>query len=236
MRPDFNRPASLAWPCPPEQDPDMQNPATFHGSRLSRARAAAGALSAACAFGLAGCAGSGALPPAQYDFGPAPAASAEAIGAARLKVLTVSAPDALDTRQIAYRLAYADAQRVATYRDSRWVAPPAQLLTERLRGALAEHETVLENGADSTGVPVLKVDLLAFEQVFDAPGRSHAEVAARATLSQDGRILAQRSLDARAPGATPDAAGGAQALAAASDALIGQLVAWSAAQQAVLKP
>lgn len=192
-------------------------------------------LGALSAFGLAGCAGPGAPPAAQYDLGPLPDVPA-ASGAPALKVRDVSAPDAFDTKQIAYRLAYANAQRVAAYRDSSWSAPPAQLLTARLCAAFANRGTVLENGMGDAGVPVLKVELTEFEQVFEAPGRSHAAVAVRATLSRDGQVAAQRTLTARAPAATPDAAGGAQALAAASDTLIGELAAWTETQRTALKP
>ncbi|OXH83642.1 ABC transporter, partial [Burkholderia multivorans] len=72
----------------------------------------------------------------RYDLGPATPVGSVGSGPA-LKVLDVSAPEAFDSDKFVYRLAYADAQRMAVYRDSRWIAPPAQLLTQRLRGALS---------------------------------------------------------------------------------------------------
>ena len=114
-------------------------------------------------------------------------------------MLDVAAPDALDSDKFAYRLAYVDAQHVAAYRDSRWTAPPAQLLTQRLRGALSSRGTVLE-GSDGVRAPTLKVDLNEFEQVFDGQSQSHGAVTARATLMLDGRCSASaRSLHARRP-------------------------------------
>ena len=78
---------------------------------------------------------------------------------------------------------------MAAYRDSRWTAPPAQLLTQRLRGALSSRGTVLEG---SDGVRARRsVDLNEFEQVFDGQSQSHGAVTARATLMLD-KVLGQR--------------------------------------------
>ncbi|WP_175976668.1 ABC-type transport auxiliary lipoprotein family protein [Burkholderia sp. BCC1047] len=197
---------------------------------LDRAlRPAAAALAVLTLVLAAGCAGNDAvLSNIRYDLGPASSVTTTGSGPA-LKVLDVAAPDALDSDKFAYRLAYADAQHVAVYRDSRWTAPPAQLLTQRLRGALSSRGTVLE-GADGVRAPTLKVDLSEFEQVFDGQSQSHGAVTARATLMQDGKVLGQRTFVARAPSSTPDAAGGARALAAASDELVSQIAAWVGVQ------
>lgn len=193
---------------------------------LGRAlRPAAAALAALTLALAAGCAGSSAaLSNFRYDLGPAASVATAGTGPA-LKVLDVGVPDALDSDKFVYRLAYADAQRTAVYRDSRWSAPPAQLLTQRLRGALSSRGAVLE-GTDGVRAPTLKVELDEFEQVFDGQAESHGAVTARATLMQDGKVLGQRTFIARAPSSTPDAAGGARALAMASDALIAQIAAW----------
>jgi cholesterol transport system auxiliary component len=55
-------------------------------------------------------------------------------------------------------------------------------------------------------------------------------VSVRATLTQQGRVVGQRSFAASAPAPSADASGGARALAAASDDVIAQLSAWLAAQ------
>ena len=81
--------------------------------------------------------------------------------------------------------------------------------------------------------PVLKVDLSEFEQVFDSQSQSHAAVTARATLTQNGKVIGQRTFIARAPSSSADAAGGAQALAAASDDLVAQIGAWLGVQALV---
>ena len=160
----------------------------------------------------------------RYDLGPVtPAASPGPLPP--FKVLDVGAPQTLDSDGLIYRLSYSDSQRTATYANSHWTMPPAQLLTQRLRAALSSHGTVL-TGADGVHAPVLKIDLEQFEQVFDGESESHGALTARATLMLDGKVLGQQTFEARAPASTADAAGGARALAAASDDFVSQLVVW----------
>jgi len=188
----------------------------------------------ACLAMLAGCASnSSATPDARYDLGAPPAASAAAAPAISptrpVKVLAVSAPRNLETDAFVYRLSYVDAQRTGSYSTSHWTMPPAQLLTQRLRDALSARGPVL-SGADPVRAPLLEIELTGFEQVFDAPEQSHGVVSVRATLTQQGRVLAQRAFAASASAPSADASGGARALAAASDDLIAQLRVWLDAQ------
>jgi len=215
-------------------------PHTFlRAMRLSRRaarplpRARSGFAGLALAAVLAGCASG---PPAavsniRYDLGELRPLG-NTMNMPPVKVLAVNAAKNLDTDAFVYRLKYADAQRTGIYSDSHWVTSPAELLTQRLRGALASRGPVL-TGADPVRAPMLQVDLTDFEQVFDAPEQSHGEVAARVTLSQHGQVIGQRTFVARAPSYTADAAGGARALAAASDDLIAQMAAWLGVQPLV---
>jgi cholesterol transport system auxiliary component len=193
------------------------------------------AFAAALAFAvtLAGCASQpDAMPNTRFDLGTPPVATASGSGQPMppVKVLAVSAPRNLESDAFAYRLSYVDAQRTGAYSSSHWTMPPAQLLTQRLRDALAARGPILSGADPVRAVPLLEVELTRFEQVFDAPRQSHGEVSVRATLTQDGRVVGQRSFVASAPAPTGDASGGARALAAASDDVIGQLGAWLAAQ------
>jgi cholesterol transport system auxiliary component len=192
------------------------------------------ALAVLLAFGglAAGCAGTSAvLSDIRYDFGPPnPAASAGNLPA--VKVLDVRAPEVLESDRLMYRLSYADAQQTSTYANSHWTMMPSQLLTQRLRGALSAHSTVL-TGADGVSAPVLRVDLSEFEQVFDSQSESHGEITARATLTRNSKVLGQRTFTARAPASSADAAGGARALATASDDLVAQIGVWLGAQALV---
>ncbi|AME23618.1 MAG: ABC-type transport auxiliary lipoprotein family protein [Pseudomonadota bacterium] len=196
-------------------------------------RARSGFIVFSLAAVLAGCASG---PPAavsniRYDLGD-PAPLGNTMPMPPVKVLAVSASKNLDTDAFLYRLKYADAQRIGRYSDSHWTMSPADLLTQRLRVALASRGPVL-TGSDPVRAPMLQVDLTDFEQVFDAPEKSHGEVSARVTLSQHGQVVSQRTFIARAPSYTPDAAGGARALAAASDDLIAQMAAWLGVQPLV---
>ena len=200
---------------------------------VSRFYPASAAFVMVLAFGmLAGCAGTpAALADIRYDLGPAPQPATSGPMPA-IKVLDVSAPETLASDKLIYRLSYADAQQTASYANSHWTMAPSQLLTQRLRNALSQRGTVL-TGADGVSAPVLKVDLNGFEQVFDSQTESHGAVTARATLTRGGKVLAQRTFIARAPASSADAAGGAQALAAASDDLVAQISAWLGVQALV---
>jgi len=202
-------------------------------SPLKRLYTAGAAGAVVLAFGmLAGCAGTpAALADIRYDFGPAPQPATSGPMPA-IKVLDVSAPETLASDKLIYRLSYADAQQTASYANSHWTMAPAQLLTQRLRNALSQRGTVL-TGGDGVRAPVLKVDLDEFEQIFDSRTESHGAVSARVTLTQGGKVLAQRTFIARAPASSSDASGGAQALAAASDDLVAQIAAWIGVQALV---
>ncbi len=188
---------------------------------------------AACALAavLSACAGNGTRQDVRYDLGPLPMPAANA-ALPPLKVLEVSAPPPLDNDGFVYRLA-SDPQRASRYADSRWTMSPARLFTLRLRTTLAARVTVL-TGGDSVPAPLLKVELDQFEQVFDSATESAGVLSARATLMQGGKVIGQRTFVARAPASTPDAAGGARALATASDDLIGQIAAWLGQQPRAL--
>ncbi|HSD59997.1 MAG TPA: ABC-type transport auxiliary lipoprotein family protein [Burkholderiales bacterium] len=181
---------------------------------------------------LAGCAlGAPPRPPqALYDFG-SPAAGNSPHIAVTLAVSRVAAPEWLESPTLQYRLAYQDALRYRGYAGSRWVASPAQLLTERLRQAVAQvGGRGAGRGTDAVKTDyLLRVELEEFCQVFDSPQASRGVVRARAGLVREGRVLvAQKIFAVEKPAATADAAGGAEALAGAADQLVSELVAWTA--------
>ena len=167
----------------------------------------------------------------QYDFGPDPAKGAAPQLRQPLLVYDVNAPAWLDSPLIYYRLAYQDAARPQAYADSRWVSSPAELFGGRVRGRLAASgKGGVIHPADGTRASyALRVELDEFNQVFDAPGKSRAVVRLRASVLGKNSLVAQRSFSAERPAATPDAEGGVRALIAASDEVLAQLVAWTAA-------
>ncbi|MEA3117595.1 MAG: cholesterol transport system auxiliary component, partial [Paraburkholderia sp.] len=155
----------------------------------------------------------------RYDFGPAKSSPTPAAPLEAVTFVDVRAPRALDSNAILYRLSYVDPRRTAVYAHSHWTMPPALLLTQRLRAALAERGAVLAGG-EAAASPLLTVDLEQFEQVFDSDGRSPGALTARATLMRGERMIAQRTFVARAPAQMPNAEGGVGALSEASDAFV----------------
>jgi cholesterol transport system auxiliary component len=194
------------------------------------------------AFSLAACSLGGEKkdPPATYDLG-APRSDAGAKKTLRHAVLVynIAAPSWLDGQAIIYRLNYQDAARQQTYSNSRWAAPPAALLAQRLRGRLAAaSEGGIINAADSARADfTLRVELDDFSQVFDSAATSRVVIVARASIINVAKrsLQAQRSFTFERPAATPNADGGVRALAAAGDDLIEAVVAWTAASLALDK-
>lgn len=206
------------------------------------------ALAAVLAASLAGCAGPDRpVRPVQYDFGPGLVAAQPAAGAAPastreapqplLQLAEIDAGATFDGTAVLYRLGYADANQLRPYAQARWVAPPAQLVRQRLREMLGRQRVVLNPGESATlargsgpAPRVLRLELEEFSQLFDAPARSAGVMRLRATLLESTpageRLLAQRSFTARHPAATADAPGGVRALAAATDAAVQEIEQW----------
>lgn len=192
-------------------------------------------------LGLTGCA----LPdkaarPMSYDFGPGPLTTPPSDRRAPLPPLVlaeVQAGPALGSPAMLYRLLYADAQQLQPYALARWSMPPAELLRQRLADTLGQRRALLGPGdgaSTSTGMTTLRLTLEEFSQLFDSPQQSRGLLRLRATLSQAGpggeQLLAQRSVIVQRPAPSADAAGGARALSAATDAAAEELVAWLAQQ------
>lgn len=173
-------------------------------------------LLSACAIGQR--AGRGEI--AVYDLGAAgspPATPAHAgVG------LEVRLPAWLDTQAMTYRLDYAEAQRIRAYAQSRWAAPPVLLLQQRLRQQLAL--------APGGGACTLRVELDDFGQHFDSPSSSRAVLRGEALLIARARTPLARHPVRVEVAAAADAAGGAIALAAASDRLAASLGDWLRSQ------
>jgi cholesterol transport system auxiliary component len=178
-----------------------------------------------------------------YDFGPGAAAAAGTAAqppAAALPTLALAEIESntrLDGTQILYRLGYADANELRPYGQSRWSLPPAQLMRQRLRDALAERRTVLGPEESATiartegKVPdTLRISLDEFSHYFESAGSSVGLVRLRATLIRGGsggdRVVGQRTFTVRRPAPSANAPGGVKALAAATDAAVAEVVQW----------
>ncbi|CAM8668781.1 COG3218 ABC-type uncharacterized transport system, auxiliary component [Comamonadaceae bacterium] len=193
---------------------------------------------------LAGCAAPRSSTALVYDFGPGAVAQAPANRMAPLPPLVlaeVQAPQALDNTAVLYRLNYSDAHVLQPYAQARWSMPPAQLLRQQLRAALSAQRAVLnahEGVQSPAGALVLRLELEEFSQIFDSPQASTGLLRLRATLSQPAPVgealVAQRVVLVNSPSASPDAAGGVRALAAAAAQAVEQLDQWVQQTQAAL--
>jgi len=133
--------------------------------------------------------------------------------------VSVQAPSWLDTTAMHYRLAYADASRRDSYSESRWVAPPGQLLESALNRRI---------GASlSMGCRVaLEVD--EWVQQFDSPQSSRTRLQVRAALlpAHGDGALARQVFNVDAPASSADASGGVKAASTTVTALAGELGGW----------
>lgn len=138
------------------------------------------------------------------------------------------APSALDSQRMLFRLAYANDQQPRAYAGSRWTMPPAQLFVQRLKTHLARSGASVVSASTGANVPLLRIEADDFTQVFASPTQSSAHVMLRAAVLHGRVLVAQKTFNRQMPAPTPDAAGGARALAAASDAIIADMTVWLA--------
>ena len=173
--------------------------------------------------------------PASYDLGPLPGyGSASPVLPVTVLLPQITAPSWLDGQGIVYRLAYDEPARVRTYGQSRWKAPPAALLTQRLRArfAVATQRGVVTDADGARADYLIHVDLEDFCQIFSAPDKSRVTVRARASVVnvRQHRLIAQRLFSLDLPAPSPDARGAVTAFAEAGDELIKELLDWTSDQ------
>lgn len=158
----------------------------------------------------------------RYDFGPAVAGAT--IWRLPLASIEVGAASWLATGAMHYRLSYAEPLRRLSYSESRWAAPPAELLENLLRRqhAAAQAETA---GAGCR----LQLTLNELEQGFDSVQNSQVRVDLQAVLlpAQGSDMLARRVFRLERPASSADARGGANATRAAVLALAEEIAAWT---------
>ena len=155
----------------------------------------------------------------RYDFG-------EPSGGAALRIpvtaLDVQAASWLAGPEMHFRLTYAEPLQRRSYGESRWAAPPAELLDSFVKRRLLF-------GPAETGSKGCRLQLLLgeFEQRFDDAQSSNMVLEVRAQLSamRSPDILARRAFLVRKPAAA-DARGGAGAAREAALALGDELAGW----------
>lgn len=156
---------------------------------------------------------------AVYVFGPP---TGEWRGGLPLEDVHVTAPSWLGSPAMQYRLRFDDAERRRGYTESRWAAPPAELLEQVLRRWMLARDA----GASGLGCR-LHVQLDELEQIFDAPESSRAVLAVRAVLKSRGDMqLARQSFILERTAPTADARGGLKAVSAAVQGLADEMNDW----------
>jgi len=164
-----------------------------------------------------------------YDFGSAaPTAPAPASATVPALVVTdATGSAALDNERMVYRLDYADPLQARSYANSRWSATPLQMITQRFKVRIAQAGTKVLSSTDaSNGVPILRVEVDDFTHGFDSLTRSQGRLVLRASLFQGHQLIDQKTFSRNTDAVTADAAGGARALAASTDAVAADIVAW----------
>jgi cholesterol transport system auxiliary component len=179
---------------------------------------------------LAGCAANQAQSNALYDFGaPSNPVAAGAVPLAALVVTDVTGPAALDNERMFYRLNYSNPLQARAYANSRWNATPLQMITQRVKSRVAQSGVKVLSATDaSSGVPLLRIEVDDFTHTFDSPSQSHGEVVLRASLFEGHKLVDQKTFSRRTGSASADAAGGSLALAASTDAVAADILAWLA--------
>lgn len=159
----------------------------------------------------------------QYDFGNL--SGKDTTAAVPIAAIDVQAASWLSGAAMHYRLAYAEPLRRQVYAESRWAAPPAELLETYLK------RRVVFGRPDSrgSGCRILLV-LDELEQQFDAPASSRAVLDVRAVLapSRGTETFSRRSIRIEKAAAAPLAREGVAATREAVEALAGALDAWLA--------
>lgn len=197
--------------------------------------------SSLAALFLAGCSSLPQPPHAvvRYDLGPPPALTALAQALPPIALAPMQAPLQADgNTAVQYRLIYANAQVLQAYAQARWSLPPAKMVLQRLREHLGQGGRIVlsaEAGdfppsVQGSQVPVLRLALEEFSQVFSSEQDSAAWVRVRATLvnpsPQGDVLLAQHVFAVQQPAAASDAAAGVQALTQGVDVVGQQIVQW----------
>lgn len=140
-----------------------------------------------------------------------------------LTAVEVQASSWLSGPVMYFRLAYAEPLRRQSYAESRWAAPPAELLEAFLK------RRIVFGQPDFSGTGCrLQLVIVELEQRFDDPKNSQVVLEVRAVLTplRSSEMLAKRAFVIHKPAVVPVASGGVAATRDAVQALADDLGAW----------
>ena len=164
--------------------------------------------------GLVGCAGGGAsdAPPHAYDLGiETPAVQLPAVRLGRVRAV-----QPFDRVAMHYRLAYRDGAELGRFAESRWAAPPPELVRKQIARAM-------QPGAARCA---LDIEVQEFSQVFSQPGTSAARLELVATLASPVDRIGTRALRLSEPQGGATAAQGVAAMRRAVARAVAELAGW----------
>ncbi len=198
---------------------------------IKRSRLFFFSLLAVCCLILSGCAMNSQPQSVLYDLGPPssmPEGPALPAGMPPLIVFQVNSPDWLDSTKMYYRLEHVNAQQARFYTLSRWNMAPSKLFRDRLKSRIVSAGGEIGGGrVPKEGQLRLIVHVEDFSQYFKDDANSEARIALRVSvLDKDGSMIAQKGFLHTVAAKSPDAPGGAQALSAATDDVISEILAW----------
>ncbi|PKY11669.1 hypothetical protein B1757_03355 [Acidithiobacillus marinus] len=153
-----------------------------------------------------------------------------------LQLALVSASPWLDTDAYQYHLLYQNPQMLLSYRDARWVGTPAAMMDARLLQQLQRShawKAVLSGQSSAAAQYVLQVQLTNFVVDFSTAQAGTALVAGMATLvnAHDYQVIAQQQFTESVALSKASAAGGASAMAKASNDFVNAVTDWAARVQ-----
>ncbi|MCB5188692.1 hypothetical protein LG200_11850 [Methylobacillus caricis] len=150
-----------------------------------------------------------------YDFG---LASAQSRIEPKLPIDSLSASDAIQNNKIRYRLNYRNPTQIYGFAESRWSTLPLDLVRQKLgNGTLPQQQCSV------------KLQLVAFDQVFDSPSSNKGVVQIQSALidRKNRSVLASTLIEASSDAPSADVKGGVTALDAASSTALKQALSWA---------
>lgn len=155
-----------------------------------------------------------------YDFGLQSATHRVAFN---LPVTELNAINAIQHSNIRYRLNYKNPAQIFSYAESRWSTLPVDLMRQKI------DKTNISRSSCS-----LKLQIVAFDQVFDTADSSYGIVQLQASIieNRSRQLVGTTLISAQNPAGSADAKGGVNALDTASTAALQQAADWTNATSA----
>ena len=166
-------------------------------------------------LGMSGCSFNGKRAAvALHDLGPT--VVDHEVGASYSTAITVSAPEWLTGTHLHYRQLFSSPTVLKAYSRDRWIAPPEELL-ERRFGLIKRKQGL-----------VLNIELVEFEQQFEAPDLARSLFSFNAEVFRRGsrEPLKQHFFSFQQENETANAAGAIKSFAELSDRAAGELETW----------